>query len=94
MRGVFATRRAFAVGWNAESGAAFKAAANGPRKGILEYTEDEIVSSDIIGNPHSCVFDAKSTVVLGPRMVKILGWYDNEWAYSVRCVDLMARMGG
>jgi len=74
--------------------AAFKAAANGPMKGILEYTEDEIVSSDIIGNPHSCVFDAKSTMVMGPRMVKILGWYDNEWAYSVRCVDLMARMGG
>ena len=74
--------------------AVFGTEANGPMKGILEYTEDEIVSSDIIGNPHSCVFDAKSTMVLGTRMVKILGWYDNEWAYSVRCVDLMARMGG
>ena len=73
--------------------AAFKAAADGPMKGILEYTEDELVSSDIIGNPHSCVFDAKSTMLMGPRMVKILGWYDNEWAYSVRCVDLLARMG-
>lgn len=73
--------------------AAFRAAAEGPLKGILEYTEDEIVSSDIIGNPHSCVFDAKCTMVMGPRMVKILGWYDNEWSYSVRCVDLLARMG-
>lgn len=73
--------------------AAFRAAAEGPLKGILEYTEDEIVSSDIIGNPHSCVFDAKCTMVMGTRMVKILGWYDNEWAYSVRCVDLLARMG-
>ena len=74
--------------------AAFRAAANGAMKGILEYTEDEIVSSDIIGNPHSCVFDAKSTMVMGTRMLKVFGWYDNEWAYSVRCVDLLARMGG
>jgi glyceraldehyde 3-phosphate dehydrogenase len=73
--------------------AAFKAAANGPLKGVLEYTEDEIVSSDVIGNPHSCIFDAKSTMTLGPRMVKILGWYDNEWGYSMRCVDLLNKMG-
>ncbi len=73
--------------------AAFRSAAQGPMKGILEYTEDEIVSSDIIGNPHSCVFDAKSTMVMGTRMLKVFGWYDNEWAYSVRCVDLLARMG-
>jgi glyceraldehyde 3-phosphate dehydrogenase len=73
--------------------AAFKAAANGPLKGVLEYTEDPIVSCDIIGNPHSCIFDAKSTMVIGPRMVKILGWYDNEWGYSMRCVDLLHRMG-
>ncbi len=73
--------------------AAFRAAAAGPMKGILEYTEDEIVSSDIIGNPHSCVFDAKSTMVMGTRMLKVFGWYDNEWAYSMRCVDLLARMG-
>lgn len=73
--------------------AAFKAAADGPMKGVLEYTEDEIVSSDIVGNPHSCIIDAKSTMMLGPRMVKIFGWYDNEWGYSMRCVDLLARMG-
>jgi glyceraldehyde 3-phosphate dehydrogenase len=74
--------------------AAFKAAAAGPLKGILEYTEDPIVSSDIIGNPHSCIFDAKSTLVAGGKgkMVKVLGWYDNEWGYSNRTVDLVARV--
>ncbi|MCB9357334.1 MAG: type I glyceraldehyde-3-phosphate dehydrogenase [Calditrichaeota bacterium] len=73
--------------------AAFKAAANGSMKGVLEYTEEELVSVDIIGNPHSCIFDAKSTMVMGDKMVKIFGWYDNEWGYSMRCVDLLALMG-
>lgn len=72
--------------------AAFKAAASGPMKGVLEYTEDEIVSMDIVGNPHSCIFDAKSTMMMGARTVKIFGWYDNEWGYSCRCIDLLARM--
>jgi len=72
--------------------AAFKAAANGPMKGVLEYTEEELVSCDIIGNPHSCIFDAKSTMVMGDKMVKIFGWYDNEWGYSMRCVDLLVMM--
>jgi glyceraldehyde 3-phosphate dehydrogenase len=72
---------------------AFKTAANGAMKGVLEYTEDEIVSVDIIGNPHSCIFDAKSTMMMGTRTVKIFGWYDNEWGYSCRCIDLLARMG-
>ncbi len=67
---------------------AFQEAAAGPLKGILEYTEDPIVSSDIRGNPHSCVFDALSTMVMQDRMVKIMGWYDNEWGYSCRTVDL------
>jgi len=75
---------------------AFKEAAGGALKGILEYTEDPIVSSDIVDNPHSCIFDAKSTLVLpkgkGP-LVKILGWYDNEWGYSCRTADLVARVG-
>jgi len=75
---------------------AFKEAAAGPLKGILEYTEDPIVSSDIIDNPHSCIFDAKTTAVT-PKgkgtMVKILGWYDNEWGYSCRTADLVARVG-
>jgi glyceraldehyde 3-phosphate dehydrogenase len=67
---------------------AFKEAAEGPLKGILEYTEDPIVSSDIKGNPHSCIFDALSTMVMQNRMVKIMGWYDNEWGYSCRTADL------
>lgn len=75
---------------------AFQEAANGPLKGILQYTEDPIVSSDIIDNPHSCIFDAKSTVV-SPKgkgtMVKVFGWYDNEWGYSSRTADLVARVG-
>jgi glyceraldehyde 3-phosphate dehydrogenase len=75
---------------------AFREAAAGPLKGILEYTEDPIVSSDIIDNPHSCILDAKSTIVVpkgkGP-LVKILGWYDNEWGYSCRTADMVARVG-
>jgi len=74
--------------------AAFKAAAEGDLKGILEYTEDPIVSSDIIHNPHSCIFDAGATMADGGTLVKILGWYDNEWGYSNRMVDLMALAAG
>jgi len=69
--------------------AAVKSAASGGLKGILEYTEDPIVSSDVIGNAHSCVFDAKSTMMLGDRFVKAIAWYDNEWGYSNRVVDLI-----
>jgi glyceraldehyde 3-phosphate dehydrogenase len=72
-----------------EVNAAFKAAAEGPLKGILVYTEDPIVSSDVIGDPASSVFDAQSTMVLGKRMVKVISWYDNEWGYSNRVVELM-----
>lgn len=72
--------------------AAFKAAADGPLKGILQYTEDPIVSSDIVGNPHSCIFDSKLSLVSG-NMVKIFGWYDNEWGYSNRIVDLVVKVG-
>ena len=71
---------------------AMKAAADGPMKGVLEYTEDPIVSSDIIGNPHSSVFDALSTNVNG-NMVKVLSWYDNEAGYSARSADLIAKVG-
>jgi len=69
---------------------AFRSAAEGELKGILEYTEEEIVSVDIIGNPHSCIIDGLSTMVLGERssLVKVLGWYDNEYGYSSRLVDL------
>ena len=75
-----------------EVNAAFRAAAEGPLKGILEYTEDPIVSSDIVTSPASCTFDAQITMVQG-NQVKILGWYDNEWGYSNRLVDLTALVG-
>lgn len=70
---------------------AFKTAANGDLQGILQYTEDPIVSVDIVGNPHSCVFDAGMTSVIG-KMVKIIGWYDNETGYSARIVDLILQL--
>jgi glyceraldehyde 3-phosphate dehydrogenase len=76
-----------------EVNAAFRAAADGPLKGILRYTEDPIVSSDIVGDPHSCIFDASAAIVPGDNMVKVLGWYDNEWGYSSRLVDLVERLG-
>jgi len=69
---------------------AFKAAASGPMEHILEYASDPIVSGDIIGNPHSCIFDPACTMVMKDNLVKVLGWYDNEWGYSCRVVDLMA----
>jgi glyceraldehyde 3-phosphate dehydrogenase len=71
-----------------EVNAAVKKAAEGPMKGIVEYTEDPIVSIDIVHNSHSSIFDADSTMVMG-NMVKILSWYDNEWGYSCRVVDLV-----
>jgi glyceraldehyde 3-phosphate dehydrogenase len=71
--------------------AAMKQAAEGPMKGILEYTEDPIVSVDVIHNPHSSIFDARSTMVLG-KMIKVLAWYDNEWGYSYRVVDLIEKL--
>ncbi len=74
--------------------AAFKTAAEGPLKGYLQYTEEELVSSDYIGNPASCIFDAKSTNVVDGLLVKVSGWYDNEWGYASRCVDLLRFVGG
>ena len=71
---------------------AFKRAADGPLKGIVQYCEEPLVSSDFKGNPHSCIFDALSTIVMDGSMVKILGWYDNEWGYSCRTADLCAFM--
>ncbi len=76
----------------AEVNAAFKAAADGPLKDILVYTEDPIVSSDIVGSPASCTFDSSLTMTSGP-VVKIIGWYDNEWGYSSRLVDLVGLVG-
>jgi len=76
-----------------EVNAAVREAAEGPLAGVLQYTEDPIVSSDIIGNPHSSIFDAQGTKVLGGNFVKVLSWYDNEWGYSNRVVDLIERLG-
>ncbi|MEY2540375.1 MAG: hypothetical protein QOG67_4115 [Verrucomicrobiota bacterium] len=74
--------------------AAFKAAAAEKNyQGILEYSDEPLVSRDIIGNPHSCIFDSKLTLTLGNRFVKIVGWYDNEWGYSNRCVDMLEMLG-
>ena len=72
-----------------EINSAFKKSAAGELKGIMEYTEDPIVSVDILDNPHSCIFDALSTMVISDNLVKITGWYDNEWGYSNRVVDLI-----
>lgn len=72
--------------------AAVKEAAQGRLKGILEYQEDPIVSSDIIGNPHSSVYDAALTMAMGDNLFKVFSWYDNEWAYSVRTADLVEKV--
>ncbi len=76
-----------------EVNAAFRAAAEGPLKGILEYTEVELVSTDYIGNPHSCILDSKTTLVVDGTLVKVSGWYDNEWGYASRCVDILRFIG-
>ena len=75
-----------------EVNAAFKEAAEGPMKGVLEYCEDPIVSIDIVDNPHSSIFDSLSTSVMEGNMVKILSWYDNEFGYSSRAVDVIKKM--
>ena len=67
-------------------------AAEGPLKGILEYSTEPLVSSDIIGNPHSSIFDAGLTQVTGSRLLRVVAWYDNEWGYSNRVVDLAQRI--
>jgi glyceraldehyde 3-phosphate dehydrogenase len=76
-----------------EVNAAMRGAAEGDLNGILEYNEDPIVSSDIVGNPHSSIFDAALTNVINGNLVKVVSWYDNEWGYSSRVVDLLERMG-
>jgi glyceraldehyde 3-phosphate dehydrogenase len=79
---------------NEEVNAALKAAADGPMKGVLEYSEEPLVLQDIVGNPHSCILDGLSTMgVMEGKMVKVVGWYDNEWGYSNRAVDMMNKLG-
>jgi glyceraldehyde 3-phosphate dehydrogenase len=77
-----------------EINAAFKATAKGPMKGILGYSEEPLVSMDYKGDPRSCIVDGLSTMVMAGNMVKVLAWYDNEWAYSVRVADLVKLMAG
>ncbi|MDP0491065.1 MAG: type I glyceraldehyde-3-phosphate dehydrogenase [Verrucomicrobiota bacterium JB023] len=77
-----------------EINAAFKEAAEGPLKGILEYSEEPLVLQDIVGNPHSSIYDADLTMVMGSRMVKVCSWYDNEWGYSSRAADAMGLLLG
>lgn len=72
--------------------AAMKAASEGGMQGVLQYCDEPIVSTDIIGNTHSSIFDAQSTMLIGEKFVKVLSWYDNEWGYSCRVVDLMERL--
>ena len=71
---------------------AFRAAAEGPMKGILEYSEDHLVSTDIIHNPHSSIYDSRMSAVMDGNFVKILSWYDNEWGFSSRVIDLIRIM--
>jgi glyceraldehyde 3-phosphate dehydrogenase len=78
----------------AEINAAMKAAANGSMKGVLAYTEDEVVSSDFIGDRHSSIYDAGACIELNKRFFKIVSWYDNEAGYSARCVDLIRYIAG
>ena len=75
-----------------ELNAAFKAAAEGDLKGILRYNEDPIVSTDIIGDEHSSIVDAPLTAVIDGTLVKVVSWYDNEWGYSNRCVDILQKV--
>ena len=77
----------------AEVNDAFRAAAAGSLEGILDFTEEELVSSDFIGNPHSCIVDSKVTNVIDGTLVKVSGWYDNEWGYASRCVDMLRYIG-
>ena len=77
-----------------EINAAMKKAAQGPMKGILDYTEEPLVSSDLKGDPHSSIFSALDTMVIGGNMVKVISWYDNEWGYSCRLADLADFMAG
>ncbi|HPW27381.1 MAG TPA: type I glyceraldehyde-3-phosphate dehydrogenase, partial [Tenuifilaceae bacterium] len=72
--------------------AAMKAASEGELKGVLGYTEDAVVSSDFIGDPRTSIFDAEAGIMLNPNFVKVVSWYDNEWGYSAKIVDMIEYM--
>jgi glyceraldehyde 3-phosphate dehydrogenase len=69
------------------------AATSGPLAGVLEYSDEPLVQKDIVGNPHSCIFDSDLTLILGDKFLKVVGWYDNEWGYSNRCVQMLEMLG-
>ena len=71
----------------------YKEAAEGPMKGIFEFSDDPLVLKDIVGNPHSCILDSELTMVTDGTFVKVVGWYDNEWGYSNRAGEAMALLG-
>jgi len=75
-----------------EINGALKAAANGELKGVLEYVDEELVSIDFLGDPHSCIVDSKMSLVINGTSIKVFGWYDNEWGYSNRMIDMCAYM--
>jgi glyceraldehyde 3-phosphate dehydrogenase len=75
-----------------EINAAMKEAADGPLSGILRYTEDPIVSSDIVSDPASSIFDSEQTIVIDGKFIKVFSWYDNEWGYSNRCIELAEKV--
>jgi glyceraldehyde 3-phosphate dehydrogenase len=75
-----------------EVNAALQAAADGPMKGIMQFVTDQLVSIDFRGNPHSSIIDAPYTKVMDGDFVKVMAWYDNEWGYSSRCVDLLKKL--
>src|SRR3954447_9392509 len=77
-----------------EINAAIKKAADGPMKGIIDYATDPLVSSDIVGDPHSCIFMSEWTNVIGGNLAKVIGWYDNEWGYSKRTAELITKLAG
>jgi glyceraldehyde 3-phosphate dehydrogenase len=72
---------------------AFKDASEGDMKGVVEYTEEDVVSSDFIGNAHTCIFDAKAGIALNDNFVKVVAWYDNEWGYSNKLIELVHKVG-
>ncbi|MCA9310956.1 MAG: aldehyde dehydrogenase, partial [Phycisphaerales bacterium] len=77
-----------------EINAAMKQAAEGPMQGVLEYTEDPVVSSDFVSYPASSIYDATAGIELNANFFKVVSWYDNEWGYAARCVDMMRHMAG
>jgi glyceraldehyde 3-phosphate dehydrogenase len=91
--GYRATPKSSTAGYSSEINAAVKKESEGRLKGILGYTEDEVVSSDFLGDARSSIYDAKAGIELNSRFFKLISWYDNEWGYSNRVIDLVKFIG-